>query len=375
MNKKKLFIILGVVLLIVIIIVLNLTTKEQGVAVETEIAVLGSITSKVSGDGQLKAEAQVNIQAQTMGIVEKLFVQEGDAVSKGQILCMLDQKSSRANLDLVRATYEQVEKSFARTETLYAGCLISEQDYETAQSVYIQAKARYEQAQDSYDKTMITSPIKGKVTQLNIEEGEAVMIGTMNNLGTILMVIADLSQMKGIIDIDETEVPSVRQGAQSIVRVEAFPESTFIGKVTKVGYMPKQNMATALTDQTTDFEVEIALDQTAPSLRPGMTINAEIITSEKDSILTIPIQSAGRRKFKGEETQTVFVVEKGIAKLKPIKTGISNESDMEILEGVNVGETIITGPYKTLSKLKDGYKVKAETKKTDNNSKQKEESK
>jgi HlyD family secretion protein len=357
MNKKKLFIILGVILLLIIIIVLNLAFKEQGVLVEAKPAQYGSITSKVSGDGQLKAEAQVNIQAQTMGIVEKLYVTEGGYVNKGQLVCMLDQKSAKANLALAQVQSEQAAQAFARIETLYGQNLVSLENYETAQAAYKTAYARLEQAQDSYDKTMITTPISGIVTQLNIEEGEAVIIGTMNYAGTVLMVIADLSKMMGIVDVDETEVPLVKPDAKVIVRIDALPDTTFSGVVSKVGYMPKQSVLSAAT-QTTDFEVEIKLDKTNPDLRPGMSINVEIITSQKDSILIIPIQAAGRRKFKGEETQTVFVIEKGAAKLKPIKTGIASETDLEILEGIEPDETVITGPYKVLSKLDEGDKVK-----------------
>lgn len=358
-KKKRIFIILGIVVILIVIVVLNLKFKDQGITVETKPAEFGTIVSKASGDGQLKAEAQVNLQSQTMGTVEKLFVKEGDHVTKGQLVCLLDPKSSKANLQLTQAQFEQTQRAFARSESLFTQNLIAPQDYESAKAAFIGAKARLEQAQDSYDKTMITTPISGTVTQLNIEEGEAVMIGTMNNPGTIMMVVADLTKMMGIIDLDETEVPSVRQGAQAIITMDAFPDTSFPGVVTKVGYMPKQT-ALSGTDQATDFEIEIQLKQTSPDLRPGMSINAEIITGEKDSILIIPIQAAGRRKLKGEETQTVFVVEKGVAKLKSIKTGIASESDIEILDGIQPGDVIITGPYKVLSKLKDGDRVKPE---------------
>lgn len=358
-KKKTLFIIIGVILLLIIIIILNVAYKEPNTRVETATAKLGSILSKVSGDGQLKAESQVNIQSQTLGTVVKLFVKEGDNVVKGQLLCLLDSTSSKANLELAEAQYEQTVLSFARTESLYALNLISSQDYESAKAAYRSAKARLQQAQDSYDKTKITAPISGTVTQLNIKEGETVMIGTMNNLGTIMMVIADLTRMMGIVNIDETEVPSVKIGAEALVTMDVFPDSTFTGVVTKVGYMPKTSIS-SLTDQTTDFEVEISLDKTSPELRPGMSINAEIITNKKDSILTIPIQAAGRRKLKGKETQTCFIVEKNKAKLTEITTGISSESDIEIISGLSVGQQVITGPYKVLSKLKDGDPVKPE---------------
>lgn len=365
-KNKRLFIIIGVVVLLILIIVLNLKFKEQGLVVETKPANYGTIVSKVSGDGELKADNQVNIQAQTMGTVEKLFVKEGDHVVKGQLLCLLDSTSVRASLDMAQAQFDQAAQAFARSESLYAQKLIAPQDYESARALYKAAKARLEQAQDGYEKTKIASPITGTVTQLNIEEGEAVMIGTMNYTGTILMVIADLNKMMGIIDLDETDVPSVKIGAKANITMDAYPDTTFTGIVTKVGYMPITSAASAVTDQTTDFEIEIALNQTSPNLRPGLSINAEIITGEKDSVLVIPIQAAGRRKVKGEETQTVFLVQKGIAKLTPIKTGISSETDIEILEGIKSGDVVVTGPYKMLAKLKDGDHVKPEPSFLDN---------
>ena len=358
-KRKTLFIILGIVVLLLLIIILNIAFKEPGIKIETAIADLGAIMSKVSGDGELKAESQVNLQSQTLGTVVKLFVKEGDHVAKSQLVCLLDSTGSKANLELTQALFEQTSLSFARSESLYAQNLISSQDYESAKAAFRSANARLQQAQDSYDKTKITAPISGTVTQLNIKEGETVMIGTMNNLGTIMMVIADLTKMMGIINIDETEVPSVKIGADAIITMDVFPDSSFYGVVTKVGYMPKTTVS-SLTDQTTDFEIEISLDQTSPELRPGMSINAEIITNEKDSILTIPIQAAGRRKLKGKETQTCFVVEKGVVKLTEITTGISSESDIEITRGLSIGQQVVTGSYKVLAKLKDGDRVKPE---------------
>jgi HlyD family secretion protein len=359
MKKKRLFIILGIIILLIVIVILNLKFKDQGIMVETKRAEFGKIVSKVSGDGELKAEAQVNLQAQTMGTVEKLFVKEGDLVTKGQLVCLLDSTSSKANLELTQAQFDQTQQAFARSESLFAQKLISPQDYESAKAAFKSAKARLEQAKDSYEKTKITAPISGTVTQVNIEEGEAVMIGTMNNLGTIMMVIADLTKMMGIVDLDETEVPAVKIGAKATITMDAFPDTSFSGVVTKVGYMPKQTI-TSVTDQTIDFEIEVSLDRTSPELRPGMSINAEIITGEKDSVLVIPVQAAGRRKLKGQETQTCFVVEKGIAKLTAITTGLSSETDIEITSGLTAGQQVITGPYKVLSKLKDGDRVKSE---------------
>ncbi|MEO0091387.1 MAG: efflux RND transporter periplasmic adaptor subunit [candidate division WOR-3 bacterium] len=361
-TKTRFFIIIGVVFLLILIIILNLSFKDQGIKVETTVVDYGSIVSKVSGDGQLKAKAQVNVQSQIMGTVEKLYVKEGDVVQKGQSVCLLEQTSTKADLISAQAQFEQNRQVFIRSESLYPLGLIAPQEYEQVKAQYQIAQARLAQAQDRFNKTMITAPIFGTVTQLNIEEGETVIVGTMNNLGTVMMVIADLTKMLGVIMIDETEVPFVKPNAKSIIRISAFPDTVFEGKVRKVGYMPKQTTPTSITEQSTDFEVEIELAQSSPNLRPGMSINAEIITNEKDSILVIPIQAVGRRKIKGEETSTVFVYDKGIAKLTPVKTGINNETEIEIIDGLKPGMQVIIGPYKILTKLKDGDRVKVDKK-------------
>ncbi len=357
-HKTRIIIGLSIILILILIVVLNLLFQDQGILVESTIVGVGSIVAKVSGDGQLKAKSQVNIQSQIMGTVEKLYVKEGDVVHKGQLVCLLDQTSTKAELISAQAQFEQRRQSFIRSESLYALQLIAPQEYEQTKAQYQIAQAQLMQIQDRFNKTMITAPISGIVTQLSIREGETVIVGTMNNLGTVMMVIADLTQMLGVITIDETEVPFVKPNAKALIRISAFPDTVFEGIVQKVGYMPKQNVATSLTEQSTDFEVEIELNRPTPDLRPGMSINAEIITNEKDSILVVPIQAVGRRKINQTETQTVFVYDKGIARLTPVKTGINNETEVEIIEGLKPGMRIITGPYKILSKLKDGDKVK-----------------
>ncbi|MCX7784804.1 MAG: efflux RND transporter periplasmic adaptor subunit [candidate division WOR-3 bacterium] len=356
-KKARLIIIIGIVAILILIVILNLSFKDQGIKVETTVVDYGSIISKVSGDGQLKAKAQINIQSQIMGTVEKLYVKEGDIVQKGQLICLLEQTSAKADLISAQAQFEQSQQVFIRSESLYAVGLIATQEYEQFKAQYQIAQARLAQAQDRFNKTMITAPISGTVTQLNIEEGETVIVGTMNNLGTVMMVIADLTKMLGVITIDETEVPFVKPNAKSLIRISAFPDTTFDGVVRKIGYMPKQTVASNISEQSTDFEVEIELAQTSPHLRPGMSINAEIITNAKDSVLVVPIQAVGRRKIKDEEIQTVFVPDKGVAKLIPVKTGINNESQIEIIDGLKPGMQVITGPYKVLAKLKDGDRV------------------
>jgi HlyD family secretion protein len=359
MKKRTgtLVIIAGVAVALGLIVVANLKSKSGvGEEVETRQVKYGSILSKVSATGALRAQAQVNLQAQVMGIVDKLPVKEGDWVNQGDILLELDRKSYEANMVLTRARFDQARASHSRVESLYAAKLVAPEGYEASRAALDIARAQYDQAADQYDKTIIRAPISGMVTQLNIEEGEAVMIGTMNYSGTVLMVVADLSRMQAIIDVDEADVVSVGLGQPTTVFVDALPDTSFAGRVTRIAYMPTQNVLSA-TQQTTTFEVEVTLDTTAPALRPGMNVRAEITTAEIDSVLVVPVQAAGRREVKGKETETVFIIKDGKAVLTPIRTGKASDTDLEVIDGLKPGDEIVTGPYKKLSKLTDGQRV------------------
>ncbi len=361
-RSRTTLIVVGIVVLLAVIVVLNLTRKETGEKVDTKEATFGSILSQVSATGELKAKAQVNLQAQVMGVIEKLYVGEGDWVDQGDLLLELDRGRYRAQMVLARSRYTQAKLSHARVDSLYARKLVSEEQYEASRAAYEMAKAQYEEAEDSYAKTSVRAPIAGTVAKVNVEEGETVILGTMNNLGTVIMVIADMSRMEAIVEVDETDVVSLHIGQHADIKVDAFPDTTFAGTVTKVGYMPLQNLLSTGVEGV-DFEVEVTIDSTMPELRPGMTVSVDITTASLDSVLVVPIQAVGRREIEEEERETVFVVEEGKAKLKPVRTGKSSDTDIEITEGLDPGEHVITGPYKLLSKLKDGRKVAPKEKK------------
>jgi HlyD family secretion protein len=233
--------------------------------------------------------------------------------------------------------------------------LISEESFEQIKLGYETARAQYEQANDNFRKTKIYAPISGKVMKLNVEEGETAVMGTMNYQGTVLMTIADLSRMIGVVTIDETDVPSVNVGQTAEVIADALPDTTFPGVVTKVGLMPITNQLT--TEKVTDFEVEIELNEFSPLLRPGMNVKTDIITGEKTDVIVVPIQASGNRKLDGKTGETIFIVQDGKAHLTEIETGISSDVDIEIIHGVEEGDTVIIGPYRVLSKLKDGQSV------------------
>ena len=356
-RTRTIVIVAAVVIVVGLIVVANLKSKASGGdEVETQKVKYGSILSKASATGALRAKAQVNLQSQVMGVVDKLPVKEGDWVDRGDLLLELDRKSYEANLVLARARFDQARASHTRVESLYAAKLVASETFEASRAALDMARAQFDQAQDQYDKTVIRAPISGTVAQLNIEEGEAVMIGTMNYSGTVLMVLADMSRMQALIDVDEADVVSVALGQPARVFVDALPDTSFAGHVTNIAYMPTQSVLSA-TQQSTTFEVEVTLDSTEPALRPGMNVRAEITTAELDSVLVIPVQATGRREVKGKETETVFLIKDGKAVLTPIRTGKTSDTEIQVVEGLKPGDEVVTGPYKKLSKLEDGRRV------------------
>jgi HlyD family secretion protein len=359
-KKRNLIIIIGIVVLIILVVVLNLRFKSKsGGEVETAAARLDTLVSKVSATGNLKSQDQVNIQAQVMGRIDKLYVKEGDVVKKGALLCLLDRSQYQANLTLAKANFDQQGRLLARADTLFQKKLIAQEQYEQAKTNFDVARAQLEQAQDQWEKTQITAPISGTIVKLNIEEGETVIIGTMNNLGTVMMTIADLSRMLAVVDVDESDITQLAPEQDATVTLDALPDSVFKGKVHTVGYMPIEAATSLVTGQqtTASFEVEIRLVDNSPLLRPGMTVSANIVTAQKSNVLVVPIQAVGRRKIKGRETQSVFVVTNGVVHLQPIETGSSSDTDIEIVGGIKEGDVVVTGPYKILSKLTDGARV------------------
>lgn len=356
---KKILIAAGIVAVIAVIVVANLKAKPAGKEVEIAVAAAGDITSRVEATGKLKAKQQVNISAETIARIRRINFAEGDYVQKGALLIELDDDQARANRNLAEANLQQAEQNLRRSQALFEKNLISRDAFDQIKLSYTSAKTSFEQAQDSYLKTKIYSPISGRIIQLNVKEGETVVMGTMNNTGTILMVIADLSSMIAVVNIDETDIPQLRTGQHADITADALPDSAFPGTVTKIGLMPITTMTA--TEQATSFEVEIEMKNFSPALRPGMNVNANIITSEKTGILTVPVQTISRRRKDNKTTETVFIVKNRKAEQREVKTGASSDTEIEIVSGIEFGDTVITGPYRILSKLKDRDQITFKT--------------
>jgi HlyD family secretion protein len=414
--------------------------KKTGKEVTVETIQARDLTAIVSASGKIQAKRTVNISADNMGRVTQLAVQEGDRVTKGQFLMQIDPRNlasavqsgeagrqaaqsqleqQRLSIVTARETLALAREELKRQEELWAQQLTTrqaldqarntvtvreaelrqrEQDIRTQEQRIKQEAATLNQAQYNLSRARIESPIDGIVSRRNIEEGETVVIGTMNNAGTVLLTIADMSIVEAEVEVDETDIPSVRLGQVARVTIDALPGREFTGKVTEIGNSPMQGagaQSSSAGQAATNFKVTVQLDQTIDEVRPGFTCTAEITTATRQQVVAVPIQAMAVRdlvydkagtivrppKADGDkkapattataelepgqtrkETEGVFVMKEQHAEFVPVRTGIAGERYFEVLSGVTPGERVITGPFNSVRDLQDGDQVRlAET--------------
>lgn len=438
MNRKKLVIGLVLVVGIAAVVYANLNmNRTTGVEVTTEKIGRNDLESIVSASGKIRAKRSVNIAAETMGKVVNLAVNEGDIVTQGAFLLQIDprnlqtQVNSReaslaaarsqlaeqeTSVDNARTNLKQAEDNLARQRELFKAALIPretldraenevklrqtdlaqrEQAIKTQRTRILQEEANLENAKFDLNKVRIVSPIAGIVTRRNIEEGETVVVGTMNNAGTVLMVIADLSVIETEIEVDETDIPFIALGQPAKVKIDAFPDREFKGRVTEVGNSAIQ-AAGATATRATNFKVVVTIDDQVPNVRPGFTCTATITTATREKAVSVPIQATMVREMivnadgsivrapapaPGEvpssrrpttptelqpgqtrkEIEGVFVAKDGRAVFTPIKVGIAGEKFFEVLSGLADGDEVIVGPFTSVRAMKDGDLIKVST--------------
>jgi HlyD family secretion protein len=396
-KRKKAIIIFAIIIFIAIIIIFNLRSqREKSIKVTVEKTAKLDLTSKISASGEVKPRKNVNISAHMPGRIVKIGVEEGQRVKAGDFLLKLDSAQYEANADRARALIDSYradliraeaelkkdESSYQRNKKLFEEKLISEEQLEAAKAQYDiskaqqkailyqieQGEASHQSALDDLSKTVYNSPIDGIITSLRVEEGEIAMIGTMNNPGTVLMTIADLSVMEVEVEVDETDVVGVKMGQQAEVKVDAFPNQTIKGKVTEIGSSALQKVTSS--EESKDFKVIITLENPPKNLKPGLSATADIITAEKKDVLAIPISALVLREKenkakerKDEQEEGVYAVEENRAKFLPVEKGIMGEMMIEITAGLKEGQDIVVGPYSALRQLKDDMLIKAEKKK------------
>ncbi len=357
------------------------------------------IVSKVTANGKIQAENRVELSALVMGQIVNLRVKEGDRVKKGDFLLQIDRNRAAADeagsaaallasgndRDSAKTAMEQAERDFQRTRINFEGRIASESDFEKARSTLEGARAAYAAARnrvdqtragltanrDTLSKTTVLSPIDGIVTTLRVKAGEVTVIGTMNNAGTQLMTISDMSIVQAVLMVDETDTPAVQLGQKALLTIDAYPDKTFEALVTEVGNSPilrddadLQGLTT--TSDAINFKVKVNLVQPPPRIRPGFSVTADIITGIKSKVAAVPLAAVVVRDSpKGEKTgsgklkseQGVYAITDGKASFVLIRTGLTGELMVEV-DGVKPGQQIVTGPFKALRQVKDGDRVK-----------------
>lgn len=383
--------------------------KTKEIPVRTDIVSKRTITQKVNAIGNIHPETEVKISSEASGEIIALPVMEGDTVKKGQLLAkirpdiietQLEQyqaalNASKTDIDYQKSTLERAEYEFNRVKKLYDKEYIAKQELDRAKTILDQSRsqyqnslARYEQSKASLkqikqnaSRTTITSPIDGIVTSLNIEVGEKVL-GTVQNMGTEMMRISDLSVMNTKVDVDENDIVLISVGDTANIEIDAFPDKIFKGIVKEIGHSAKLT-AQVSQDQVTNFEVKVRFINIDPKMRPGMSCNIDIETDTHYDVIAVPLQSVTVRlgmRNPEDENQTkiskvnskngrnnnrpqsiVFLVDGDRVNSAIVETGISDEGFIEIKTGLKVNEEIVIGSFSAISKeLTDGAKISRE---------------
>ncbi len=423
----------------------NLVTVQTGKAARVDLA------SVVSASGEIKPKTYVNIGANAFGKITHLYVKEGDRVKKGQLLAQLEnvQSSADVNADVAsvdaartdavaseaalntaiadlnqaKATVERARLDWNRTQALYKDALIAKQDYDTQRATWqtaeaglaqseakvAQAKAQKDSANkhislaganlthaaDVLQKTTYAAPFDGIITNLPVREGETVVIGIQNSPGSTLMTLSNMSVITAEVEMDETDIVSVKLGQSAEVSIDAMPNQIFKGVVSEIGDNAIVRSTGVATSQETtaneeakDFKVVVTLTDPPQDIRPGLSTTAKITTATRSNALTIPIQALTVRRpedliEKGQdngsvhaaaplsstegakekdkdskEIQGVFVIRNHKAEFVPVNTGIAGTTNIEVLSGLKEGDEIVTGSYKVLRTMRPGVNVK-----------------
>lgn len=418
--------------------------REEGTLVTTETIDRRDLEAVVSASGKLEPRRSVNISAQSMGRVTRLGVNEGDRVKAGQFLLQIDPvnaasavqrdeaavaaartglaqvrtqlQSARASLDLARQTLkrqqdlwesglttrEQLDKAVAEVDIRESDLKAREQEIQTREQQLRQQEAGLASSRHSLAQVRFDAPFDGIVTRRNIEEGENVVVGTMNNPGTVLLTVADMSVIEAQVEVDETDIPLVQMGQEARITIDAVPNRTFRGRVTEIGNSPIQatGQQTSGVRTATNFLVKVTIEEDVPDVRPGFTCTAEITTASRAGVVSVPIQALTIREQEYDaqgqpvprerpapasrwgggapaptpvvqaslppghtrrELEGVFVMRDGRAAFVPVTIGIAGERHFEVLEGLSEGDVVVTGPFESVRNLFDGDQIRVQT--------------
>ena len=417
MSKTLKYIIIGGVLLIIGLTIASskgmFGKSETGKKVFVEKVGKVNIMETVTGSGKIQPEKEVKISSDVSGEIIKLPIKEGQAVKKGDLLVKINPdlyqsglkraraavQNTRAGLSQAKSRLLSAEQDFKRSKQLFAKGIVSKADFDKAETNYKVAKSSFQaagysvqsalanlnEANDNLSRTIIYAPISGTISALNVELGERV-VGTKQMTGTEIMRIANLSNMEAVVDINENDIVKIKVNDAAIIEVDAYLKEKFKGIITEIANSADNKITSG--DQVTNFKVKIRILEDSykhlmsnkpknySPFRPGMTASVDIITKQKNDIIAVPISAVTVRsdttstpkkfdknaqKNTDDSFEVVFVKQNGKAVIRVVKTGIQDDSNIEILEGLQEGDEIITGPYKLVSKkLQNGDKVRAD---------------
>jgi HlyD family secretion protein len=422
MSKRVKWSVAGGVLLVVAAIggLTAMKGKNKAVEVRTEQVQARDLIASVTASGQVRPQTKVDLSSDITGKIVRLAVKEGQTVTQGQFLLQIDPQqqeaavqrfeaalaSSRAQMAQAQANLLQAQKSYERTaaikkanpqlisdenlEQLRTSVEVNEALYQSARHAVDQSSAAVRDARSSLGKTTIYAPMSGRVTRLNVESGETAIMGTLNKDAATLLTIADMSVLETKVKVDETDVARISLGDSAVIQIDAFPDTTFIGRVTKISNsaVKAATQQQSNQDQAVDYEVTIQLLNSPSETRPDFSATAKIITDSRRNALSIPIIALtvrenealakedtavglGKPKPKKEvgkkDVEGVFVVgTDNKVTFRPVKVGIAGEKHFEVLSGLKKGDRIVAGTYQAIRELKDGALIreaKVDTKK------------
>lgn len=348
---------------------------DNGVELQTTTAEIGTLEERADGTGMLEGLSRVDISAETGGLIEHIHVQEGDTVQAGQLLLELETTQARANLNTAASQIEtatialsQAERELERITELngrglssHEELLVTRETRELRRQELNRAYFSYSIAENSLEKTSYLSPSGGIVTALNVEEGEMAVQGTMNNAGTVLLTIEDMSAFLVRVTMVESEIVSVREGMEAEVVLDALPEDTFTGVVEEVGLSASSDGG---GETAAEFEVLVRLNSVHPAMRSGMSASVEIVTARSENCVRVPVQSIVERPHPQDPSRTVpsvlVLMDDGTIKSVPVTTGISSVMEIEVT-GIEPGERVVSGPVESLRALQSGDTLERNT--------------
>ena len=413
-RKKKFAIGCGGLLLILIALAVMAAMRGGGdaAAVRVEPVQRRDLVEIVTASGWVRPNRSVDVQSDVMGRVVQLNVREGDRVTRGQLLLRIDATQYEAMVARARgavsealareaqarAALMRAEQAATRARALHERdrSLISDEALEQAETEFQvqtalleaarfgveQTRAALTEAEDQLSKTVIRSPLDGIVTRLSVEEGETAIVGMMNNPGSLLLTISDLSVMEAVVEVDETDLPRIELGDSAFIEIDAFPRQRFHGMVTEIGHsavISPETSQQAGANTETDYQVVIQLSSPPTTLRPDLSATADVITATRAQALAIPIVAltvrerddiedppteseearAAATAFEPdqEDQEGVFIMREGTAHFTPVDIGIAGSEYFEVVVGLEEGDTVVSGPYEVVRELEDEQEV------------------